>query len=205
MNVYIETNFVLELTLAQEQHASCEDILALGEAGRVRLIIPSYSLVEPYETLRRRHKERTQLRIALDNELTQLARTAGYSSRLQDFQETTALLGDSTNEEMRRLENVRSRFLKCAEVIPLESSVLRTQIRQKVGIDLFPQDSIILASVLSHLARTAPSGSCFLNRNAKDFDNPSIVEKLGKHGCKLLPRFDSGCQYIRHILSSHAS
>jgi len=69
LNVYAETNFVLELTLVQEQHAGCEEILALGEAGRVRLVIPSYSLVEPYETLRRRHKERTQLRINLEREL----------------------------------------------------------------------------------------------------------------------------------------
>jgi hypothetical protein len=50
LNVYVETNFVLELVLAQEQQASCEEILALSEEGSLRLVIPSYSLVEPYET-----------------------------------------------------------------------------------------------------------------------------------------------------------
>ena len=31
MKVYIESNFVLELALLQEQNESCENILSLGE------------------------------------------------------------------------------------------------------------------------------------------------------------------------------
>ena len=54
MNVYVESNFVLELALLQEQSASCEEILGLCEAGRVQLVVPAYSLAEPYETLVRR-------------------------------------------------------------------------------------------------------------------------------------------------------
>jgi len=51
VNIYVESNFVLELPLLQEQYASCEDILRLCQAGKAQLIIPAYSLVEPYETL----------------------------------------------------------------------------------------------------------------------------------------------------------
>jgi hypothetical protein len=35
MNVYIETNFILEQSFRQEQHEWCERILELGEEGRV--------------------------------------------------------------------------------------------------------------------------------------------------------------------------
>ena len=58
MNVYVESNFVLELALLQEQSASGEAILRLGEEHRVHLVVPAYALVEPYETLARRHKQR---------------------------------------------------------------------------------------------------------------------------------------------------
>jgi hypothetical protein len=58
VNISVESNFVLELALLQEQHASCEDILRLSEAGNAQLIIPAYSLVEPYETPIRRHRQR---------------------------------------------------------------------------------------------------------------------------------------------------
>ena len=60
MNIYIETNFVLELVFEQEQHTSCEQILALGESGRLRLIIPAYCLAEPHEKLTRQAGSRRE-------------------------------------------------------------------------------------------------------------------------------------------------
>ena len=79
MNVYVESNFVLELALLQEQHASCEEMVRLGEAGRIQLIIPVYSLAEPYETLTSRHRQRKRMKAELDTELRQLARTTTYT------------------------------------------------------------------------------------------------------------------------------
>ena len=40
MNVYVESNFVLELALLQEQWTSCEAILTLCEAKSVQLVVP---------------------------------------------------------------------------------------------------------------------------------------------------------------------
>ena len=51
MDVYVETNFVLELALLQEQHESCEKILRFQQTGKIRLIVPAYSLIEPFETI----------------------------------------------------------------------------------------------------------------------------------------------------------
>jgi hypothetical protein len=53
VNVYVETNFVLELVFQQEQFVSCEQILQLSEAGRIKLTIPAYCLAEPHEKLSR--------------------------------------------------------------------------------------------------------------------------------------------------------
>ncbi|MGA9382849.1 MAG: hypothetical protein WBV73_29160 [Phormidium sp.] len=54
MNIYVETNFVLELVFQQEQWQSCEQILQLCEAGSAKLVIPAYSLAEPDDKLSRR-------------------------------------------------------------------------------------------------------------------------------------------------------
>ena len=37
MNIYVESNFVLELALMQEQHDSCENILLLCENKKAHL------------------------------------------------------------------------------------------------------------------------------------------------------------------------
>lgn len=58
MNVYIESNFVLELAFLQEQSSSCEEILRLAEGEHIELVVPAYALIEPYETLVRRRRGR---------------------------------------------------------------------------------------------------------------------------------------------------
>ena len=74
MNVYVETNFILELAFEQEQQIECELILNLCEMGKINLIIPAYSLAEPHEKLIRQANYRKELQRSLDKELVQLRR-----------------------------------------------------------------------------------------------------------------------------------
>ena len=91
MNVYVETNFVLELALLQEQYASCEKILGLCEERCVQLVLPAYSLAEPYETLTRRQKQRKGIGKELDIQIKQIARTATYADKRSGFLDLTAV------------------------------------------------------------------------------------------------------------------
>ena len=200
MNAYVESNFVLELALLQEQSPSCEEILGLCETGSVQLVVPAYSLAEPYETLTRRQKERKRLKEELDTKLRQIARTATYTERLDGFHDVTALLISVADEESKRLEEVRSRLAKTAEVIPLDASVLIASAQYQRTHDFSPQDALVYSTVLSHLERTRAPQSCFLNRNSRDFDDQTVVEQLELYNCKLFPRFDSGRQFIRSTL-----
>ena len=89
MTVYVESNFVLELALLQEQHESCDRVVSLASENRVRLVVPAYSLVEPYETLTRFFKKRQAIGEEVRAELRQLGRSAPY-------EEQTAALEDLT-------------------------------------------------------------------------------------------------------------
>jgi predicted nucleic acid-binding protein len=151
VNVYVESNFVLELALLQEQQASCEEILRLSEAGNIYLVIPAYSIAEPYETLVRRHRQRKRMKAELDVELRQLARTTTYAQQLSGFQNLTALLIDSADEEAKRLEEIRERLLKTGEIIPLEVLTLTDATQYQRMHGLSPQDAIVYAAVPSHL------------------------------------------------------
>ena len=201
MNIYVETNFVLELALDQEQRESCEHILSLCEKGKAQLIIPAYSFAEPYEMLRRHHEERKRLKKALDRELQQLIRTELYRSRLSDLQSLTTLLIDSADDEAKRFDATRSRLLKISEVIPLTAQILGEVARNQKVHALSPQDALVYTSVLQHLKQGVSAQGCFLNKDSKDFDNPDIVEELSTYNCKLLPRFDSGYEFILHSIS----
>jgi predicted nucleic acid-binding protein len=149
VNVYVESNFVLELVLTQEQHAACEEILRLCEGLDARLVIPAYSLAEPYAQLIRRHNERKQLKTALDREFGQLARTTAYQHRISELRDVVAFLASSADEESLRLESIGSRLLRSAEVIPLDDEVLSLAAERRGDGILSPQDSLVYASILA--------------------------------------------------------
>lgn len=196
MDVYVESNFVVELALLQEQYESCERIVDLCESSKARLILPAYSLVEPYETLARYAKKRTKLSNDLASEVKQLSRSKPYKEDIEDILKITGFLVRSQEEETERLKNALVRLLRIAEVIPLTSEILSSAMTYQIDHGLSPQDSIVYASVLGHLSAASSKSKCFLNRNSRDFDDPDIVDTLSKFGCKMLFRFDNGHGYI---------
>ncbi|MGI2904767.1 PIN domain-containing protein [Tolypothrix sp. VBCCA 56010] len=201
MNIYVETNFVLELAFGQEQFTSCEQILHLCEAGQSQLVIPAYSLAEPHEKLSRQAKSRKEIQQALDAELRQLSRTASYMSRIRSIQDIALLLVQSNEEERKRFVEYRERLLKIAQIIPLTADILTEAAACESPYDLSPQDALVYASVITHLRQRSPAAACFLNRNSKDFDSPDIVDELNRLNCRMIPRFDQGYAFIQSRLS----
>jgi predicted nucleic acid-binding protein len=202
MIVYVETNFVLEMAFVQEQHDDCEAILGLCEAGRVALVVPAFCFAEPYETLERRRRERRRLLDDLSRELNQLARTQLYEERTGAMDEVTSLLAKSAEEKKDRLDAVIHRLLALAETIPLDGETLRSASKCQRQYDLSPQDAIVYTSLISHVARLKPESSCFLTKNAKDFNNPDIVAALEAHHGKLLFNFEAGLGYVHSCLKA---
>ena len=199
MIVFIESNFVLELALLQEEHRSCDSILSLAESLTIDLAIPAFSLFEPYEVWRRRKGERAELHGRLNREMGQLARTEPYAKTVEDLADPALILLRSGNEDKRRLDLTLGRILDCAEVIPLQGETLRDAIQFQGSLDLSPQDSVVYASVMAHLSVASPGPKCFLNRDRKDFSIPDIREGLGRYDCQLIARFAGGLSYINSL------
>lgn len=196
MDVYVESNFVVELALFQEQQASCENIVELCESGEVRLVLPAYCLVEPYWNLAGTANRRRKLRADLENEVSQkLSRSEPYQEYVEAIQRITGFLVRSEQEEKNSLWTIQSRLLNIADVIPLSSPILSSAMAYQSGHDLSFQDSVVYASVLSHLSTSTATSKCFLNRDT-DFDDPDIEDTLKKYDCKMLFSFDNGHQYI---------
>jgi predicted nucleic acid-binding protein len=202
VNIYVETNFVLELTFEQEQCASCEQILQLCEAGQAKLIVPAYSLAEPHEKLSRQARRRRELQQLLDAELRQLSRTASYVSRIKSIQDIASLMVQSNEEERHRFIQYRERLLNIGEIVALNANILIEAASYETTYDLTPQDALVYASVIGHLRHEQPQQACFLNRNSKDFDSPDIIDELRQFNCRMIPRFDSGYSFLQSQLSS---
>lgn len=198
MIVYVESNFILELALEQEQCQNCEEILEICELGKASLVIPSFCIAEPYQTLGRRVNEREKLRVSLNYELKLLARTKSYQEDINTLQNITSILLKSEEEENQRLYQVLNKILGKAELIPLEYTIITTAKELQSQFNLKPADAIVYTSILQHLLKIdSDQEKCFLNKDS-DFSNPDIITQLETYNCKMLYRFDDGLNYIRH-------
>lgn len=200
MDVYVESNFVLELALLQEQHESCQELLDLAQVKQITLIVPAFSLAEPYETLIRNNKKRQKLSQDLKKVLSQLSRSLPYQEQIRTFEDTTAFLISSQEEQKRRLDALIEKILEVCKIIPLTAEILTEAIKYQSEYNLEPQDSIVYASVLDHIKKSDERQRCFLNRNSKDFDDPDIKESLNSYDCLMLFRFDNGISYVKSKL-----
>jgi len=73
VRIYVESNFVLELALEQEECVACEELLAIAEQGTIELAIPALAMFEPHRSIGAR-KERQRLQEELFRELKQIER-----------------------------------------------------------------------------------------------------------------------------------
>jgi hypothetical protein len=183
----------------QEEYEACEQIVQLCQQGLIRLIIPAYSIAEPYETQIRHQKRREELTKGFEYELKQIRRSQLYERELDLYSNFSDLLVRIDQEETQRLQQTQMRLLKFATLIPLSTSILIQSLDYQLHYRLSPQDAIILASVMEDI-NESNLPSCFLNRDANHFTNPDIMDLLVRKQCKILFRFEDGNKYIRSHL-----
>jgi predicted nucleic acid-binding protein len=189
MNVYVESNFVLEHALEQEEYDSCSEIIQLVSQGRITPLIPAFSLAEPHQAIAAKAKARSKLSAELSAQLGELGRSRPHRSMPSTFGVLAVTLAERVQFEREGTRRTITELIKTAEIIPLDSATLHSAIRIEDEYALSGQDAIVLASVLGHLESTNPKESYFLNRNSKDFDDPDIRERLDALNCQFFAQF----------------
>ena len=197
MIVYVESNFLLELSLTQDQSRSCAEIIGFCEQGKATLIIPAVCVSEAYSAALAKQRITTRLsELALSELAQRYSRSRVYRNRSphpESFREMTADLYDVVE---RRLHEVLDRILSVAEIIPLDAAVIQSarNLRKTNAVSPFI-DSLILASVLAH-REVSREQSCFLSTNSKEFADPQVQRLLEARNCKVLFRFEAGRNYL---------
>jgi hypothetical protein len=205
MNVYVESNFVLELALEQEECESCEQLVRLTSAGSIRLVIPAFSLAEPHWALAAEEKARSKLSEDLQAQLRELGRSKPYRDMPGKFGELAGALVRTAEQERQGLDRTIESVLEAAQVIPLDADVIFHASALEVDFGMSAQDSLVLAAVFAHLVKTKAAQSCFLNRYTKDFNDPNVRKMLDEQGCKLFGRFDQGLRFVESCIARGTS
>lgn len=202
MTVYIESNFVLEQALQQEECESCGEIIQLSSRAQITLVIPAFSLAEPHGAILGKEKTRAKLSNDLRAQLGELGRSKPHRAVPAKFEALAAILIESAQLERDGLRETISELLGTADLIALDASILKSAASLQDEYGMSGQDAIVLSSVLAHLDLRKPIESCFLNRNSKDFDDPDVRKELEARGCRFFGSFEDGLQYVRARLKA---
>jgi predicted nucleic acid-binding protein len=103
MTVYVESNFVLEIALGQEQVDAAQAILNRAERGEITLALPASSLIEPFSTITHRSRRIRQLRGQLTVQLRELARSRPHQEEVVALDSLPLLLASVEARELERL------------------------------------------------------------------------------------------------------
>jgi hypothetical protein len=196
MNIYCETNFILEIVFAQEQANYCKNIITLCKKNKVHIIIPAYSFAEAIYRIESQIKLQENFKNELNSQTNHFSRTSQYTQQIKNFRKLDTFLTKNKEELKNRFEKCRKVFMENAKIIPFDDYTLKTTKSVEVEYDLTFQDSTIFTSILSHLQQNNTLPSCFLNRNNKDFNTPEIKSKLTSLNCKLFTNFENAFKFI---------
>lgn len=200
MTVYVESNFVLEIALGQEQAPAAEEILERAELREFELALPAFSLGEPLATVTHRTRNRRKLSHKFNHQLKDLRRSYAHQHDIALLEPVASVLAQIGQRETDRLNSAMDRLLATAIVIQLDLLIFRSAMRYRSHYGLSEQDAIIYAAVVSHLAHNPSDGPhFFISRDQKDFDDPGIAFELGHHGCIFVDRFDEGVQWLNQL------
>src|SRR5438876_4772693 len=151
MIVYIETNFVLEVALEQEQSSAANAIILLSETGKIKLAFPSFVLAESFERVRNEHSNRNNLHASLVKTLNQLQRSEPHKQIMFNLEPVISVLKDSHVRELDLLHSVFDKLLSVGECIEINVSGFRKALIYQNNLDLSPKDSIIYSTIIREL------------------------------------------------------
>jgi predicted nucleic acid-binding protein len=209
MIVYLESNFVLEVALEQEQVRSAEAIMTLAEQFKIKLAFPSFILGELFELLARERRERNTLHNSLVRNLTNLKRSEPHRNVLLSMGPLIELLREVDSEQFERLQLTFEKLLNIGECIHVNAATFHNALSYQRSLNLKPQDSVIYAALIRDLKeRGSPEKKCFLSRDRKAFDTEDddrpIKAELASYNCRYISSFTQGLDYIQHTLSRNA-
>ena len=201
MIVYVESNFVVELALGQEETASAESILVLAEQDDIEVVYPSFALSEPFATVTQRERERVRLSNSLKDTLRQLKRSEPHQRVVSDLQFVPAALIDIGKKEFDLLQSTVKRLLNVGKSLEINGASFEQALVYQLLFNLSPQDSIIYSAVIADLLLKARSESkCFISRDKKAFIDPSIGYELSSYNCHYSTSFKEGLSFIQSII-----
>ena len=204
MIVYAETNFILELTLGQEQCTSCRQLVNWAQGRQLDLRLPAYAFYESRAAILLKQEVRSKLKDAIDTQVEELGRTVPFGEFMEAFAPARATLSNITITETALLEEIIGALAACSSDIPLDrTAALDVTVFRDLRLIKGDADLIIFSCIAADLEKRFAAGdvapSIFVTRNSRDFGRDA-KGFLRKYACDVFTSYDAAVGRLRALL-----
>jgi hypothetical protein len=196
MILYVESNFVLEIVLRQEQVAPAEELLNLAEGRRIEIVFPAFCLIEPFWTIGNRADQRETLRKQLNQELTRLSRSDSHRELVANLNVAIQPMVELVHLEQRSFESTARQMLGVGKAIEMGQEIVESALsyQSRYGLTFF--DAVVYSAIISDIVqRGDPGPKCFVSKDKKAFFN---LEEFKSHNCRYISSFEEALKFSRN-------
>jgi hypothetical protein len=206
VRLYIESNFVLEIALGQEQAAAARQLLLLAVDAKVELVFPLQAVSEPFSKIGYLAASRRQLIQQLRAQAKELSRSYHpvQMEAEEQSRELVQRLEALDDAELHELQFAVRTVLKHGRQLSFDHETFTSgeheHLRSLRRHEQFPSarrlklpDALVFSAIWMDLERT-PAASIFATR---DDGFRSLKPDLADRGCSLITNFDHALQRIR--------
>lgn len=198
MTVYVESNFVLEIALGQNDATAAGLILQAAIREQVSIAIPSNALFEPFSTVNRRRDRRKTLRLELAREIGELERSEPHRQDVETMAQVPGLFLAIEEREKELLIRTIQMMVSTAAIIAIDARTYSEAVGFATAFGFEKMhDAIIFAAVRRDLIESARQGPHVFVTKDKDFAFPDVKNELERLDCRITFSFTAGAQLLR--------
>ncbi len=172
--------------------------------GYIELCLPVISIIEPYETLKRRTQDRKQLASDCERMIKGFIHNVELSEHRSlhaTLVQAIVDLGKVNDREMNMLDRTLTDILAHAEILSLSQRIYTKGLQaQSTHEGLDQLDALIYASVLDHAQNHPIASKCFYEPD-EHFSTQTLKDELKACGTRLFRKSEDCLQYVKHELN----
>ena len=179
MKVYVETNWLLDLTLEQERIRASSFVVELAKDKKIHLSLPEISLVEADQKIVRRKLQRDVLIHQLQQEGRELKRSrdARYQAQAAAIENDISRLLDISEFERENFDVTVRDISKFLTWLRFDDDSLQRSFDFEENYQLARLDALIYAIIRADVASDRTSEKCFIDYDG-DFNNPALKRDM---------------------------
>jgi len=198
MKVYVETNWLLDLSLEQERIQASSFVIELARDKKICLCLPEISLVEADQKIVRRKLQREILIENLRQEGRELKRVrdAMYQAQAAAIEEDITRLIEISDFEREHFDATVRDISKSLTWLHLDDDSLQKSFDFEEHHGLNRLDALVYAVVRADAVSAPASEKCFIDYDG-DFSDTGLKRDMRVLGIKLLGSPESAENFLR--------